>query len=404
MTGSPIDSCDRPERMRRLATTINTCVTALSCEKERSSNLAQQLQGACEELLHQITNPRDYLLNLAQGHRIEAALQCITRFQLATIIPPHGAISLGEIALRANLPPQKCGRILRLLITAHIFDEPTPGAFAHNRTSLFLRDEQIHGMVAYYTGESLRVASFLADALDHWPDSQQRNETALNLAYNTPLPKFDFFATEPERAARFSRAMMGMASHDRFGLHHLIGAFDWAGLPPGATVVDVGASSGHCSHALATAFEHLNFVVQDLEGTVGNSQASRLKFMAHDFFRPQPVIADIYLLRWILHDYPDAEASAILRAQASVLRDGARIMIMDGVMMPPGVQPRSVERAYRQVDMAMMMMLNSRERDLSEWRTLFHQVDPRLRLVSTCKPLESSLSVTVLELTGSERP
>jgi ubiquinone/menaquinone biosynthesis C-methylase UbiE len=38
---------------------------------------------------------------------------------------------------------------------------------------------------------------------------------------------------------------------------------DWASLPPGSTIVDVGGGIGSTSMQLAQAFGHLRFVVQD---------------------------------------------------------------------------------------------------------------------------------------------
>jgi hypothetical protein len=46
----------------------------------------------------------------------------------------------------------------------------------------------------------------------------------------------------------------------------------------------------------------------------------------------------------------------------------------------------------------MMSLLNSSERDLGGWQALFHQADPRLRLLNITKPLGSALAIMELEL------
>jgi hypothetical protein len=53
--------------------------------------------------------------------------------------------------------------------------------------------------------------------------------------------------------------------------------------------------------------------------------------MAHDFFEPQTVVADIYLLRWILHNWSDKHCVRILRALTPALKPGARIVINEDV-------------------------------------------------------------------------
>lgn len=86
-------------------------------------------------------------------------------------------------------------------------------------------------------------------------------------------------------------------------------------LPDGSKVVDVGGSRGHVSVRIAEKVPGLSFVVQDDEGILEAGQAEgiseqvkeRVDFMPHDFFAEQPVKgAEVYLLRFILHDHPDA--------------------------------------------------------------------------------------------------
>ncbi len=291
---------------------------------------------------------------IAQSHRIEAALQYASHFRLATYIPVEEASSIKFTALsvKAGVPAQQCTRILRLLMTCHIFQEPEEGAVAHTPDSKLLLDEHIEAMVGYWTDESFRAAAFFSSAAEKWPESQERNDTALNMAFDTRLPKFDFFDAEPWRAERFRKAMVGMTRGDRFSLEHLVHGFDWASLPDGATVVDVGGGAGHCSMAIAAANPGLRFIVQDLKSAFDATAApanlkARIQFMEHDFFTPQPLVGDVILLRWILHDYPDKFACNILQAQLSAMRPGAKLIVMEGIMMQPGTQGKLDERKSR---------------------------------------------------------
>ena len=127
--------------------------------------------------------------------------------------------------------------------------------------------------------------------------------------------------------------MAWFSSSDDLSPSHLVNGFPWSGLKAGGTVVDIGGGAGTYAKALAEAFPTLNLIVQDKAEVVdGGSSASlerergkgerhaddvseRLVYMAHDFFQLQPIMdADVYLLRWILHDWPDGAAVKILRA------------------------------------------------------------------------------------------
>ena len=61
----------------------------------------------------------------------------------------------------------------------------------------------------------------------------------------------------------------------------------------------------------------------------------RITFLEHDFFKPQPVQADVYFLRHILIDWPDAKGIEIIRALIPALKDGARVLLSEAVMPEP---------------------------------------------------------------------
>jgi hypothetical protein len=75
-------------------------------------------------------------------------------------------------------------------------------------------------------------------------------------------------------------------------------------------------------------------------------------------FEPQPVVgADIYVFKWIFHDWPDVESLAILRALIPALKPGARIVFIDyvGTQEPSEVAlPRSIQGFGTATDLRMM--------------------------------------------------
>ena len=121
--------------------------------------------------------------------------------------------------------------------------------------------------------------------------------------------------------------------------------------------MDVGGSHGAVSVAIARKFPSLRCIVQDrLEVVQAGREMldtglqDRVTFMEHDFFTEQPVKdADVYYLRWILHDWSDGYAVWILRALTPALKEKARIVISEIVLPEPGGVPVYQERAYRYV-------------------------------------------------------
>lgn len=158
---------------------------------------------------------------------------------------------------------------------------------------------------------------------------------------------------DPERAERFSDVMKSFDSAPPFDIAHIVDCYDWKGLGEGL-VVDMGGSSGHVAFALARKYPSLQLIVQDLpemmQGKTTKTPedvADRVEYQSHDFFTEQPIVADVYFFRWIFHDWSDKYAKKILQSLIPALKDGARIVIQDGVMPNPGETSLWHERMMR---------------------------------------------------------
>ncbi|KAL8868324.1 MAG: hypothetical protein Q9174_005065 [Haloplaca sp. 1 TL-2023] len=123
--------------------------------------------------------------------------------------------------------------------------------------------------------------------------------------------------------------------------------------------------------------------------------------MEHDFFSTQPVVgADIYLLRWILHDWSDKYAAQILRALIPALKRSAKIVLGEFVVPETGTTSLFQERGIRAFDLAMLELCNGKERDKDEWVDLFKLADQRFEVVRVLRPKGSRLSLIEAEWRG----
>lgn len=152
----------------------------------------------------------------------------------------------------------------------------------------------------------------------------------------------------------------------------------------------MGGNEGFASVGIAEKFPLLSFEVQDLPGIALNAKipahlADRVKHRAHNFFDEQPVVAEAYLFRHVFHAFSDKYAIAILRALVPALRPGARIIINDVTLRPPGEMSRVEEKSVRLLDMLMKSVRNARNRDADEWKSLFEQADGRFKWRGTWK-------------------
>ena len=137
-----------------------------------------------------------------------------------------------------------------------------------------------------------------------------------------------------------------------FSAATLLEDFDWASAK---TVVDVGGGTGSMCAELVRKHPSIHCTVQDLASaievgreTIEEYVSSRINFMEHNFFNEQPVKnADVYLLRVVLHDWPDGKAIEILKNLIPALKDGANIVLQEIVIPPQGVLPPYHEKTIR---------------------------------------------------------
>ena len=178
---------------------------------------------------------------------------------------------------------------------------------------------------------------------------------------------------------------------------------------------------------LARKYPKLRITVEDLpkvqsafEANVPADLESRVTFLAHDFFQPQPIEADLYMIKLILHDWPDRECIRILQGLRPSLKSGAKILFIDyvgkqdtvgkgaegnpmetevdntpngapnGISSGSGIGntnvqdtslPRSIEQMGTSTDLRMMALFSTKERPPAAWTDIFRAADDRFDIV-----------------------
>jgi len=91
----------------------------------------------------------------------------------------------------------------------------------------------------------------------------------------------------------------------------------------------------------------------------------RCNLVGGDFFASIPAGGDAYVLAQIVHDWPDQEAIAILRACYRAMAPGARVWIIERVVQPGDAYDRA-----KLADLMMLVLFGAQERTADEYRTL----------------------------------
>jgi SAM-dependent methyltransferase len=134
------------------------------------------------------------------------------------------------------------------------------------------------------------------------------------------------------------------------------------------SVVDVGGGTGAMLAEILRRWPEVRGTLVDLPRTVARAAetfraagvAGRVTAVGQSFFDPLPAGADLYLLRGVLNDWPDREATAILRRCAEAARPAGRVVVLKGV--GPDDAPRGL--------MIEMVLVGGKHRTVTEFREL----------------------------------
>jgi O-methyltransferase domain len=108
----------------------------------------------------------------------------------------------------------------------------------------------------------------------------------------------------------------------------------------------------------------------------------RMERVGGDFFVSVPSGADAYMLRWIIHDWAEDEALAILENLRKAMKPSARLVLVESVI--PDTPDFDMGKW---MDVNMLVMLGGRERTAAEYRELYAKAGFELeQLIPTPSP------------------
>jgi len=179
-----------------------------------------------------------------------------------------------------------------------------------------------------------------------------------------------YLATRPDALAVFHRAMTDLSVGDNQALAR---AYDFGRF---AHVVDIGCGEGTLLKSILREHPGLMGTLFDradaLDGASGADEAElggRLHRQAGDFFHSVPAGADLYIMKNVVHNWPEAQALQLLRtARAALVADPPatahrRLLVIEYLITEgPGTA------AW--LDMNFMILVDGQERTLEEYHDL----------------------------------
>jgi hypothetical protein len=297
--------------------------------------------------------PSTILRRLIDGHKATQAIHAAAELGLADLLA-GGARTAADLAAATETHEPSLARLLHVLATLGVLDQTTSGAFAVSEIGEGLRSDAAEPLAAWarFCGaeETQRVWGGLLHSI-------RTGESAFPHVHGADA--WEYRAAHPEAAGRFDAAMTDLS---RRTSRALLDAYDFSRF---GTVVDVGGGRGALLAALLAAHPRMEGILFDLPPVVATAHAvpERWRAEAGSFFDAVPSGGDAYVLRAVLHDWPDEECVRILEVCRAAMRQGVALLVIERDLAD-GHQETALS------DLNMLVGPGGRERTAAHYREL----------------------------------
>lgn len=325
-----------------------------------------------------MATPSDQMLGMISGFWTARAVYIAAKLGIADRLADQPQTA-AELADATGTHAPALYRVLRALASVGLFSEDPTGRFTLTPVGATLRS----GVPG-----SLRAFAISEAGEDHytaWSDllySVQTGKIAFDHVFGVSV--WDYYGSHPENAAVFNESMTGITQMVEGAV---LEGYDFS---PYRKIVDVGGGHGGLLSAILKTNPQSKGVLYDAPSVVEGAKhrlaeaglAERCDTVGGDFFKAVPEGGDLYLLKWIIHDWDDDRCLTILKNCRRAMPAGARLLLIESVI-PPGDTPS----LGKFVDLVMLVMTGGKERTEGEFRELLATAGFRLsRVVPTRSP------------------
>lgn len=316
---------------------------------------------------------RDDLREVIVGYRVASAIRAAVELGLPSAVPDSG-IPIGTLAERVGAPVDSLTRLVRALAAGGVFTLEDAGIVHHTPASEVLdptHPATLHDTVLLLTREHYDVWGRLTDAVR---TGRPQWEAAFGGSY------FDYATETPEFARVLGTANDEGAAALADELHATLAS--QGALAPSGRVVDIAGGTGFLLwELLRRSPDASGVLVERAEAApipVPDDLAERAGVEYRDMFvDPLPRDGDLYVIKHVLHNWPDDDVLVVLRAAAAAMGPGSRLAIVE--RLPDERQPTAREALS---DLHMLVTLGGRSRTAEAFRALLADAGLRVQSVT----------------------
>jgi shikimate 5-dehydrogenase len=330
--------------------------------------------------------PAERLRTLLTGYQATQTIHAAAMLRVADHLDDHTPQPVEAVAAAVGVHAGALYRLLRALAALGVFHEHEGHAFTLAPLGTCLRSDVTPTLGPW--------ARFLAEpsrwrVWGHLTESVRTGETAFAAVHG--MDCWEFRRAHPEVGALFHAAMAANSAHID---QAVVSACDLTGR---RHLGDIGGGRGSLMAAFLTAYPTLQGTVFDQPAVVIEAEAlltaagvrARCRVEGGDFWVAVPEGCDALLLKFILHDWDDARALALLKRCRAAVVPGAVLFVAEYLVGPPNTGLH-----VKMSDLNMFLGTGGRERTEAEYAALLEAAGFRYR---HAVPTRGLLSVLVAE-------
>jgi hypothetical protein len=319
----------------------------------------------------------DHVFRLIMGAWASQAVRTIAALSVAEHLQ-SGRLTAGEIAERESCDPAMTYRVLRAGVALGLLVyEPATETFSGTSLLSVLHEDSPVTLKHYAQaaiGPAFRKTALLL------PETVREGRNQAVAALGSDV--FTHLSNNQAEARLFRTAMTEISGPV------VQQAVSNIAVEDSRTVVDVGGAEGAFVCELVRQHPEISGIVLELPQAMPGIRAEaerheisdRISGVPGDFFTSVPA-GDIYLLKFILHDWDDESCVRILSSVRRAMNPGARIFIVDMAMTP---YAPSVDAAL--MDLAMLFATTGQERELPQFEVLLSAAGLRRTRIVALQP------------------
>jgi hypothetical protein len=318
--------------------------------------------------------PQAILAQMSMGFIVSQSISVASKLYIADHLKDGGK-TIRELAELTGTHEPSLYRLMRALSSVGVFQKDADGRYSNSALSELLRSDH---------PESFRAASHMICDHEHWRahgnmlHSVKTGEIAFEHTFGMPV--FPYYAQNPEPAQVFDNAMTDFSKSIAAAV---VAVYDFS---EAQTIADIGGGHGLLLETvLGVAPEAKGILFDQPQVIEGANVSERVEKVSGDFFQSIPVEADVYLMKFIIHDWNDEQSETILHNLAASAKPGAKVLLVESVVE----EDDAIPSMSKVMDLNMLAMTGGKERTATEYARLLEKTGFKLtRVIPTPSPMQ----------------